>query len=208
MDPFIVKSQAQVTAAAVSRLRRGHLWVYSGEIKSEPSASGPAPAIVQTIDPAGNFLGYAFYSRQSQIRLRIFSREQDVPIEELLRTRITQSIGRRRSLIGPDSACRLIFGEGDLLPGMILDRYGEYLVLQTLSSGADALKQWIVEILNEELRPAGILERNDVKARRLEGLDEIQGVLSGTVPDQVEILESGVRFLIDLRGGQKNRLLS
>jgi 23S rRNA (cytosine1962-C5)-methyltransferase len=203
LDPFIIDSQARVTIAAVRRLRRGYLWVYSGEMQSEPSASGPAPAMVQVIDPAGNFLGYAFYSRQSQIRLRLFSREQDVPADELLRTRILRSIERRRSPMGAGSACRLIFGEGDLLPGIIVDRYGEYLVLQTLSSGADALKRWIVEILNKELRPAGILERNDVKARRLEGLEEVQGVLSGTVPDQVEIVEFDTRYLIDLRGGQK-----
>lgn len=203
MDPFIINSQAQVTAAAVRRLRRGHLWVYSGEMQSEPSVSGQAPAIVQVIGPAGNFLGYAFYSRQSQIRLRLFSREQDAPSDELLRTRITRSIERRRFLMGSGSACRLIFGEGDLLPGIIVDRYGEYLVIQTLSSGADALKLWIVEILDKELQPAGILERNDVKARRLEGLEEVQGVLSGTVPDQVEIVESDTRYLIDLRRGQK-----
>ena len=203
MNLFAITSQAQVTTAAVRRLRRGHLWVYSGEMQSEPSASGPAPAIVQVIDPAGNFLGYAFYSRQSQIRLRLFSRGQEAPIEELLRTRIMRSIERRRSLIREGSACRLVFGEGDLLPGIIVDRYGEYLVLQTLSSGADALKPWIVEILDKELRPAGILERNDVKARRLEGLEEIQGVLSGTVPDEIEIIESETRYLIDLRRGQK-----
>jgi 23S rRNA (cytosine1962-C5)-methyltransferase len=203
LDPFIIDSQARVTAAAVRRLRRGHLWVYSGEMQSEPSASITAPPIVQVVDPAGNFLGYAFYSRQSQIRLRLFSREQDTPIDELLRTRITRSIERRRFLMSDGSACRLIFGEGDLLPGIIVDRYGEYLVLQTLSSGADALKSWIVEILNNELRPAGILERNDVKARRLEGLEEIQGVLSGTVPDQVEITESDTRYWVDLRRGQK-----
>jgi 23S rRNA (cytosine1962-C5)-methyltransferase len=201
VDPFIVNSQARVTTAGIRRLRRGHPWVYSGDLESEPSASGPAPAIVQVVDPAGNFLGYAFYSRQSQIRLRLFSREPDIAIDTLLRTRIARSIERRRSFAG--SACRLIFGEGDLLPGLIVERYGEYLVLQTLSSGADALKPWIVDVLNEQLRPTGILERNDVKARRLEGLEEIQGVLSGTVPDQVEITEFDTRFLIDLRRGQK-----
>ena len=201
MDPFVIDSQARITAAAVRRLRRGHLWIYSSDVESEPPSSGAAPAIVQVMDPAGNFLGYAFYSRQSQIRLRLFSREPDIPIDTLLRTRITRSIERRRSFAG--SACRLIFGEGDLLPGIVLDRYGECLVLQTLSSGADALKPWLVDVLNEILRPAGILERNDVKARRLEGLEEVQGVLSGTVPDQVEITELDTRFLIDLQHGQK-----
>ena len=87
---------------------------------------------------------------------------------------------RRRALSGSHAAYRLIFGEGDLLPGIIVDRYGDYLVLQTLSSGADALKPLLVEILQEAVRPKGILQRNDAKVRRLEGLEEIRSVLWGT----------------------------
>ena len=200
MNPFVIDSHAQITAAAVRRLRRGHLWVYAGDVEHEPSGT---PAIVQVIDPASNVLGYAFYSRQSQIRLRFLSWDTDPPTMDFLRVRIQQSISRRRGMLGEGSACRLVFGEGDLLPAIIVDRYGDYVALQTLSSGADAIKPALVDILEDLLSPVGILERNDVKSRRLEGLEEKQGVLWGSVPEEIEILEDETRFLIDLRGGQK-----
>ncbi len=201
MDPFTVKSRAQISRSAARRVRRGHLWIYAGELELEPV--GEEPVIVQVIDLAGNILGYAFYSRRSQIRLRLFSRNQEAPTLELLQARIKDSISRRRILSGTASACRLIFGEADLLPGIILDRYGDYLVLQTLTRGADTLKSALVDILVAELAPAGILQRNDVKARRLEGLEEISSVLWGSVPDEVEIVEGDIRFIVDLQRGQK-----
>ena len=182
------------------RIRRGHLWIYAGDVEREPEGN---PAIVQVIDEPGNIIGYAFYSANSQIRLRFFSRDSAPPTPELIRTRIELAIARRRNIFAEESACRLVFGEGDLLPAIIVDRYRDCLVLQTLSSGADAIKPLIVEILNSLLHPAGILERNDVKTRRLEGLEEIRSVLSGVVPDHIEIVEDGIRFLVDMQGGQK-----
>jgi 23S rRNA (cytosine1962-C5)-methyltransferase len=113
------------------------------------------------------------------------------------------AIERRRQRLNPEGACRLIFGEADLLPSIVVDRYGNYLVLQTLSSGADAIKNLVVEILRDLLNPAGILERNDVKARALEGLAETSGILWGEAPGQVQILEAGIRFQVDLLHGQK-----
>ncbi len=198
MNPFAI-DHAQISAAGVRRVRGGHLWIYAGDLQREPAEGNPA--IVRVTDPAGNFVGYAFYSRKSQIRLRLFSRDPEPPSPEFFRTGILNSIARRRTIFV--SACRLVFGEGDLLPGIIIDRYGECLVLQTLSSGADALKPLLVDILREALSPAGILERNDVKARRLEGLEEIRGILWGAVPDEIEITEEGTRFAVDLLRGQK-----
>lgn len=198
MNPFAI-DHAQISAAGVRRVRGGHLWIYAGDLQREPAEGNPA--IVRVTDPAGNFVGYAFYSRKSQIRLRLFSRDPEPPSPEFFRTGILNSIARRRAIFV--SACRLVFGEGDLLPGIIIDRYGECLVLQTLSSGADALKPLLVDILREALSPAGILERNDVKARRLEGLEEIRGILWGAVPDEIEIAEEGTRFAVDLLRGQK-----
>jgi 23S rRNA (cytosine1962-C5)-methyltransferase len=198
LNPFAI-DHAQISAAGVRRVRGGHLWIYAGDLQREPAEGNPA--IVRVTDPAGNFVGYAFYSRKSQIRLRLFSRDPEPPSPEFFRTGILNSIARRRAIFV--SACRLVFGEGDLLPGIIIDRYGECLVLQTLSSGADALKPLLVDILREALSPAGILERNDVKARRLEGLEEIRGILWGAVPDEIEITEEGTRFAVDLLRGQK-----
>jgi 23S rRNA (cytosine1962-C5)-methyltransferase len=201
LDPFAIESQVRIIPTAVRRVRSGHLWIYAGELEREPA--GAAPVIVQVADSACNVLGYAFYSRQSRIRLRLLSRGPEPPSPEMLRSRVKDSIARRRSLLGEGSACRLVFGEGDLLPGIIVDRYGDYLVLQTLSSGADAIKPLLVDILREALKPSGILQRNDAKARRLEGLEEIRSVLWGTVPDEIEILEEGTRFVVDLLRGQK-----
>jgi 23S rRNA (cytosine1962-C5)-methyltransferase len=200
LDPFKIEYQAQISAVAVRKIRRGYLWIYAGEVEREPDSN---PAIVQVVDAARNIMGYAFYSAKSQIRLRLFSRDPEPPTPELLKTRIQLAIARRPNAFEKESACRLIFGEGDLLPAIIVDRYRDCLVLQTLSSGADAIKTLIVEILQNLLKPAGILERNDVKARRLEGLQEIKSVLSGAVPDQIEIVESGVRFIVDMQRGQK-----
>jgi 23S rRNA (cytosine1962-C5)-methyltransferase len=201
LDPFTVKSQVQINTSAARRVRNGHLWIYSGEVELEPV--GKEPVIAQVIDPRGNILGYGFYSRRSQIRLRLFSRNPEPPSLELIQARIKNSIARRRNLSSKASACRLIFGEADLLPGIILDRYGDYLVLQTLTKGTDTLKSLLIDILIAELAPAGILQRNDVKARRLEGLEEITGVLWGSVPDEMEIVEGEIRFIVDLLRGQK-----
>jgi 23S rRNA (cytosine1962-C5)-methyltransferase len=201
LNPFVIDHQAQITPAAVRRVRRGHLWIYAGEVEREPEEANPP--IVRVADSAGNILGYAFYSRHSMIRLRLFSRDPKLPSLELFRTRICDAIARRRGRLATDSACRLIYGEADLLPGIIVDRYGDSLVLQTLSSGADALKSQLVDILKEALNPTGIVQRNDVKTRRLEGLEEVRGVLWGSVPDEIEIIEDGIRFIINLMQGQK-----
>jgi 23S rRNA (cytosine1962-C5)-methyltransferase len=200
LEPFKIDSQAQITAEAVRRIRRGHLWIYAGDVEREPDSD---PAIVQVVDASENILGYAFYSAQSQIRLRLFSRDTTPPTPNMLRARVQMAIARRKNALIDESACRLVFGEGDLLPAIIVDRYRDCLVLQTLSRGAEAVKPLLVEILNDLLNPAGIMERNDVKARRLEGLEEIKGVLSGAIPDKIEIIEGGTRFLVDISGGQK-----
>jgi 23S rRNA (cytosine1962-C5)-methyltransferase len=201
LNPFKIDSQVQISAAALRRVRKGHLWVYAGEVEREPAKGNPA--IVQVLDASGNSLGYAFYSRQSQIRLRFLSRDPEPPSQEFFKNRILGSIARRQASFRDASACRLVFGEADLLPGIIVDRYLDYLVLQTLSSGADAIKTILVDILLEALAPAGILERNDVKARRLEGLDENRSILWGKVPEEIQITEDGNRFAVDLFKGQK-----
>jgi 23S rRNA (cytosine1962-C5)-methyltransferase len=201
LNPFDISSEAEISAAGVRRIRNGHLWVYAGDVVRQPE--GEPPALVRVIDPRRNFLGYALYSRASQIRLRMFSRDAEPPTAELLLGRVRAAVSRRSGLLQPDTACRLVFGEADLLPSIVVDRYAGHLVLQTLSAGADALKPHLVDILRQVLDPPGILERNDVKARRLEGLDEVRGVLWGTVPEHVRITEGDVSFVIDLSAGQK-----
>jgi len=207
LNPFDVSRQVKIAPAGVGRVRKGHPWIYAGDVLKEPD--GADPVFVHVVDPAGNGMGYAFYSRPSQIRLRLFSREGAPPTEELLRARVAAAAARR----GPQRRCdgegaeasarRVVFGEGDLLPGVVADRYGPVLVLQTLSRGADALKPLLVEILREAVRPAGVLERNDVRTRALEGLESRTGVLWGEAPEEIEIEEDGIRFLVNPRDGQK-----
>ncbi len=201
MDNLDVKEEAVISAAGTRRLRQGHLWIYAADVVREPEDA--AAPVVKVVDSAANVQGYALYSRQSQIRLRFLSRDPRPPTSQLFRDRLKASIRRRAGMLDPGTACRLVFGEADLLPSIVVDRYGDFLALQTLSCGADALRSEIVAWLQEELKPAGVVERNDVKARRLEGLDLRKGLLAGTVPERAEILEAGLRFQVDLLGGQK-----
>ena len=200
MNPFVINHTVEISPRAAKNIRGGYLWVYESDVRREPENADPV--FVHMLDHAGNGLGFAFYSRPSQIRLRVFSREGEPPTLELLCARVAASVARR-GVFEENEARRLIFGEGDLLPCVVADRYGDVLTLQTLSRGADALKTHIVEILSELIKPAGIIERNDVRARLFEGLDENRGVLCGRVPDKVEIVENGVRFMVDPLNGQK-----
>lgn len=201
MGSLSLNAQVTISPDGVQRLRQNHLWIYSADVEREPG--GEAPPIVQVLDRARNHLGYAFYSKRSQIRLRLLSRGSDPPTPEWIHERVKASVQRRRALIEAGVSCRLIFGEADLLPSIVADLYGNQIVLQTLSYGSEVLKPLLVESLRNLLAPDGIYERNDVKARRLEGLEEIRGPLWGTTPPEIEIIEEGLRFLVDIPGGQK-----
>ena len=201
MNAFDSVGEVEISANGNRRLRQGHLWVYSSDVVKEPA--GDAPVFARVIDPASKTAGYALYSAKSEIRLRLLTRENAPPTAELLRRRLRASIERRRHRILPGAACRLVFGEADLLPSVVVDRYADFIVIQTLSRGAEGLKETLVEMIQDEMRPAGIVERNDVKARLLEGLEEKRGMLAGSAPAEVTIQEDGVRFNVDLCSGQK-----
>lgn len=201
MDFFNIDSEVEISPAGVGRIRQGHLWVYAGNTVRESGAS--AKPIVRVLDGNGNIIAHAFHSPASQIRLRIFTLGPEPPTVETLRSRLHESVRRRSPDWRRPSAQRLVFGEGDLLPSIIVDRYADYLVVQTLSRASDMLKHLLAEMLAELVQPRGILERNDVKARRLEGLEEIRGALFGETPTEVEIMEDGVAFLVDIAQGQK-----
>jgi 23S rRNA (cytosine1962-C5)-methyltransferase len=200
VNPFDIESDVQVSVRGAQRLRHGHLWVYASDLMRE-SADPEAP-IVRVLDHGGNVLGYALYSAQSQIRLRLLVRGDEPPTADLIRCRLQTSIARRPPL-SPGTASRLVFGEADLLPSIVVDRYAECISIQTLSRGADTLKPLLVEQLYEMLYPLLIVERNDVKARILEGLEEKRGILLGDTPRTVEIVEDGLRFFVDPLSGQK-----
>ena len=186
-------------------LRRRHPWVFSGaveRIEAEPDSG----TTVRVVSNTGEFLAYAAYSPRSQIRLRVWSfAEQQVIDASFIEQRLAAAIEARRGLgLLEQSACRLVFAESDGLPGLIVDRYGDYLVCQVLSAGAEQWRSAIVAGLEALLSPRGILERSEASARRKEGLPSRRGILSGAAPPRpLELRESGLIELVDLAEGQK-----
>lgn len=182
------------------RVLGGHPWVFRSDIEREDGAADGLP--VRVLTSAGRFLAMAVYNPRSQISLRILSR-RDEPIDgAFIRGRVRHALDYRRRFADLNS-CRLIFAESDGLPAVIADKFGDVIVLQILCLGMERFKGDIVDALAQELSPRGIYERNDVPVRELEGLSQQTGLLFGEVPDRVEMQENGVRFLVDVKEGQK-----
>jgi 23S rRNA (cytosine1962-C5)-methyltransferase len=196
----VTEGSVVISPRGVERLRLGHLWVYRSDVRSAQAEPG---AIVRLLDDRGHFQGRAFYSDKSQIAVRLLTRE-DRPIDRAFLTERLRHAAAYRSLVVENSeACRLVYSEADLLPSLIVDRYADCFVVQTLSQGTERIKNLVVEILAELFSPRGILERNDPKVRLLEGLDQRVGVLHGEIPPELRVKENGVTFIHDLLKGQK-----
>ena len=189
----------RVNKKGADRVRHGHLWIYRSDIIEVDSDGGP---VVSVKDERGNFIGQALFSDASQIALRFLTQGTETIDRDWWRQKIAEAAGRRH-IPADTNAYRVIYSEGDLLPSLIVDRYADVLVLQTLSQGTDALKSMFVEILVEEFNPRGIVERNDARVRELEGLPLISGTIYGDAPDELETLQHGLRFLVAPSGGQK-----
>jgi 23S rRNA (cytosine1962-C5)-methyltransferase len=186
-----------------ARLRHGHPWIY----RSDVDAGGAIGGEVVTVRGARDrVLGQAFFSDRSQIALRMVTRD-DRPVDEAFwRARLEAAIGFRATLGIDGSACRLVHGEADLLPSIIVDRYGDVLVVQTLSQGSDRLLPVLTTLLVELTGASGIVERNDPRVRQLEGLESRVTVLHGEVPARVAVHEGAVEYDVDVHGGQKTGL--
>jgi 23S rRNA (cytosine1962-C5)-methyltransferase len=194
-----VSGSASVTRRGANRWRRGHPWIYRSDVVTGPGA----PGIVAVTDPAGALLGQALWSPASEIRLRLLTRE-DAPIDAAWWTdRIRRAHARRANLDPPATAYRVVHAEGDGLPSLIVDRYGEYVVAQLLSAGLEAVRADVLEALDAVLSPAGILLRNDASVRRHEGLPLAIEPVRGSVPDPLEVTEGTVRFCAAPHRGQK-----
>ncbi|PYS91175.1 MAG: hypothetical protein DMF64_13065 [Acidobacteria bacterium] len=190
-----------ITRRGADRARSGHLWIYRSDVSDASAATGGA--VVRVTDERGRFVGQALYSDRSEIALRLLTWRNELIDRAWWRTRLRAAIARRKGLEREADAFRLVYAEGDLLPSLIVDRYGDVLVLQTLSQGTEAIKSLLVELLLEELQPRAIVERNDVRVRRLEGLDMRAGTLYGDAPAELEVAQHGIRFLIAPLAGQK-----
>jgi 23S rRNA (cytosine1962-C5)-methyltransferase len=189
----------KVNKRGADRVRAGHLWIYRSDVVDVPAEGG---SVVRVTDERGNLVGQALFSDSSQIALRFLTQSNEEVDRNWWRRRIAEAAGRRN--IPPETnAYRLIYSEGDLLPSLIVDRYDDVLVLQTLSQGTDALKPLLTEILIEEFAPRAIVERNDVRVRELEGLPLLAGTIYGDAPEELEILQHGLRFYVEPLAGQK-----
>jgi len=186
-------------------LLRRHPWVFSGAVERVDGA----PLSGDTLpvrDASGNFLAWAAYNAASQITARIWSwREEESIDAEFFRRRVANALAARRELkLGDESnGMRLIHAESDGLPGLVVDRYGDVLVMQVGSAGAERWRDTCADILQELCNPVCIYERSDSDSRTLEGLETRNGVLRGTLPESVEVIEHGLRFKVDVAAGQK-----
>jgi 23S rRNA (cytosine1962-C5)-methyltransferase len=183
-----------------------HPWIFSGAI-GRIDGSPADGEIVEVVDREHKFLAKGYINRHSQIAVRLLTwSRQENPDQAFWRKRIEAAVERRRTWLQDESttACRLVHAESDLLPGLVIDRYGDYLVLQALTLGIDQRKAEIASILAELLHPQGIYERSDVDVRAKEHLESSVGVLFGEEPPELlEIRENGHRFLVDVKNGQK-----
>jgi 23S rRNA (cytosine1962-C5)-methyltransferase len=192
-----------ITQRGEERIRAGHLWIYRSDVLDAKAAAGDTVVVTGA---RGRRVGMALYSDRSQIALRLLTHGDETADRALLRRRLELAIAFRQSLAIDSTAYRVVHGEGDLLPSLIVDCYGDYLVVQSLSQGAERLLPEVTELLGELLGPAGILARNDSKVRALEGLEQHVEVLRGEVPPTVAVHEGPVEYEVDVWKGQKTGL--
>lgn len=191
----------KVNRRAAAALERGHVWVRAADLVDRGQAA-PGDA-VQVVGPDGALLGTAHYSSTSEIALRLLSRRAVTVDRAFYRRRIAAAIAHRERVVSGTEACRLVHAEGDRLPALVVDRYGGFVSIQTLSQGMDRAKEDILACLEELLSPRGIVERNDVPRRRKENLPLVAGLLRGELPARVTYTMNGLRFEADLLAGQK-----
>jgi 23S rRNA (cytosine1962-C5)-methyltransferase len=185
------------------RARAGHPWIYRSDVEEVRASAGD---LVQVVGSRGRPLGHALFSDKSEITLRMVAHGADAPSPGFMRDRVAAAIRYRESLGLDATAYRLVHGEADRLPSLIVDRYGDYLVVQALSQGIDRRLPEITSALVELVQPAGILARNDPRVRLLEGLEQRVEILHGEVPERIEVREGAVTYQVDLWRGQKTGL--
>jgi 23S rRNA (cytosine1962-C5)-methyltransferase len=198
-----VLTNAHITPRGEDRLRAGHPWIYRSDVRDVDGDPGP---IVRVLGPKDRLLGHALFSTESQIVLRLISRGDAAIDESFWRARLRTAVDFRASLGLDATAYRLVHGEADLLPSLIVDRYADYLVVQALSQGMDALVAKLVPLLVEMTGAKGVLARNDPKVRMLEGLEQKVELLYGEVPATIAVREGPVSYNVDPWHGQKTGL--
>ena len=194
-------NEVRVNQKAAGRVASGHPWIFSSDLTDRDGAA--AGEAVRVADWRGRPLGTAHYSAASQIALRMLSPKVEEIGREFFLKRLRAAEEYRQRVVRQADAYRVVHGEADLLPGLIVDRYGEYLVLQTLDQGMDAARGEIVDCLTEIFQPRGIVARNDAAVRAKEQLPLESAVVAGEIPGAVEIQMNGLKLTADLLRGQK-----
>jgi 23S rRNA (cytosine1962-C5)-methyltransferase len=192
---------AVVSARGARRWQAGHPWIFRSDLRRAPECKAGAVVVVDTAEIP---LGTALWSPRSEIALRLLDSDASAALDaEWWRTRIAAALARRSQIRGNSNAFRVVFGEADALPSLICDYYAGFVVLQLLSAGLERFRAEIVAAVNSLLSPTGILARNDAAAREREGLSREVVLLAGSVPEDVEVVEYGLRWLAAPWSGQK-----
>lgn len=192
-----------VTKRGAERIARGHPWIYRSDLAPDPGAAIPSGAAVEVADGRGQVLGTAFWSVPSKIALRMLARTRVEVDRAFFAARLDSALALRERLFPGSRFARLVHGEADLLPGLVVDRYGDHLSIQTTVPGTERFRETICDLLEERLRPAGIVERNDARVRDLEGLPRRKGVIRGSYAAPTIYEEGAARMRVDLVEGQK-----
>jgi len=188
-----------------SRVENGHPWIFANEINRGKALDAAAKAgeIVNVFTHDKKFIGKGYVNPQSQIMVRLLTRDKDKEINDDFFYDAIQKAWAYRQKLGYVENCRLIFGEADELPQLIIDKFNDYFVIQTLALGIDSWKPSIVKAIEKIFSPKGIYERNDVPVRELEGMEQQKGFLSEPFDTNIIIQENGVQFHVDIAAGQK-----
>lgn len=184
------------------RVANGHPWVFANEV-NRVEGNAEAGAIVEVHTHDDKFLGRGYFNPKSQILVRILTRKKNEEINDDFFLRKLSQAWKERQQMGYKENCRLIFGEADGLPQLIIDKFNDYFVIQTLALGIDLWKESIVKAINQIFQPKGIYERNDVPIRELEGMEQKKGFLSEPFDTNIIINENGLQFHVDIANGQK-----
>lgn len=198
-------AEVAVTRKGQQRIEQGHLWIYRSDITLQGKDPSPG-SIVKVLSAKKEFLGQAFYSSLSQIALRMLTSSKENIDDNFWKKRLQTAFNLRNKVVNNAEAYRLLHGEADLIPSLVIDRYQNHFVIQTLSQGTDLLKNTWVKLLVELFQPEAIVERNDVKVRKLEGLSEQIGLLMGSLPKELTVKQNSLAFYADLLEGQKTGL--
>ena len=203
---FKITGTVTLKKGAGRQLKSGGMWVYDNEIDtfSETVEDG---GLIELHDFDDYFMGIGFVNRRSKITVRMLSRHEGEINEEFIKQRVKDAVSYRMDTVDT-SSCRLIFGEADFLPGIVIDKFSDVLVVESLALGIDRFKQLIVDDLKEILKEygmpiRGVYERSDAKVRQLEGMERVKGFIGEEFDTKVMITENGVKYYVDVKDGQK-----